>query len=46
MRVFALSEHGARTMFKAYQLLDTVCRCCNLYLTYSDDPDLSCHYDR
>ena len=43
MRVFAFSEPGARTMFKAYQLLDTVCRCCKPYLTYSDDPAFSCH---
>ena len=34
MRVFALSEDEACTMFKAYQLLDTVCRRCNLYLNY------------
>ena len=43
MRVFARSELGARSLFKAYQLLDTVCRRCNLYLTYIDDPALSCH---
>jgi len=30
-------------MFKAYQLLHTVFRCCNLYLTYSDDPASSCY---
>ena len=43
MRVFGLSGHEARNMFKAYQLLDTVCRCCNLCATYIDDPALSCH---